>query len=160
MPTTWLRFTLNGLDGYQPIVDQNGDSQLITIPEGRSGDYVLTAKAISDQIGSYSFAMRETTVTDLPLSAPQMGTLPGSGAALLYRIQSAGGQPLLISLDHSRNTDRVELYLKRGSAPTRSEYQYRFEAPGADHKLLVPNASAGDWYLLIGLACIKTREQI
>src|SRR5207248_1166596 len=47
-------------------------------------------------------------------------------------------------------TDQNELYLSRGTAPTRSDYQYRAtDLAAANQEILVPVADAGTWYILV-----------
>jgi RHS repeat-associated protein len=148
--TSHLQFTLNGPDGYQPFANIGNDSELITIPAGRSGEYILSVKCAADQTGAYSFALRETRVVNLAINTTYSGTLAGSGAALLFKVTTADSKPLFVQLNDSTNTNRNEIYLKRGAPPTRADYDFRYgNASGADQSILVPSASQGDWYILV-----------
>jgi RHS repeat-associated protein len=145
-----LLFSLEGPDGYQPFQNFTGDSELITIPAGRGGNYTLTVRAPQDGTGNYSFALRETTVLDLNLGAPASNQLAGDGSAWLYKVSAPGSTPLFITFDDSVNTDLTELYVRKGAPPTRGEYDYSHTLTStADHTILVPSASAGDWYVLV-----------
>jgi YD repeat-containing protein len=140
--------TLTGPDGFVGFTDLGTDSGLVNLPS--TGQYTLFARGLEDAIGTYAFKLIQTTQQALPLATPTPGTLAGDGAAVTYKLTAPGETPLLVSLDHSADADRTELYVRRGSSPTRSEYDYRYATSNAaDHSILVPNASAGDWYVLV-----------
>ena len=56
---------------------------------------------------------------------------------------------MLVTLDDSTNTDRNQIYLRRGALPTRDTFDYRYSAYSADEQIYVPYAAPGDWYILI-----------
>jgi hypothetical protein len=60
----------------------------------------------------------------------------------------AGGH-LRVTLDDLDNLGANEIYLRRGGAPSAGTYDYRFSKLGADQVLLVPDAGAGDWHILV-----------
>src|SRR5690606_24217612 len=85
-------------------------------------------------------------ITPLPLGTPVVGTLAGSGGAMFYQIEAPGGTALRVALEHARDGDRTEVYVRRGALPTRAEYDYRYSAANsAEHSILVPYASQGSW---------------
>jgi len=72
-----------------------------------------------------------------------------SGDARYYRIDVPAGQNLFVRLDDADNQGANELYLRRGSLPTRGLYDHRSTALGsADQQLLVPAVISGTWYIL------------
>jgi hypothetical protein len=60
----------------------------------------------------------------------------------------AGGR-LCIDLDDLDNQGINEIYVRRGSLPTAGSYNYKFSGTGADQSLCIPDAGAGDWYILV-----------
>ena len=66
------------------------------------------AKCSGDQAGAYSFVMRETTVTNLPVNTTYNGTLAGSGTAQLFKVTTTESKPLFVKLDDSTNTDQTK----------------------------------------------------
>jgi RHS repeat-associated protein len=144
-----LRYTLEGPGGYRPIDSVSGATGPVTIANGQSGNYVLSVAGLNGQTGSYRFELSGINVFDLPLATTTTQTLVGAGSAVAFEIESPGDTPLFIEFDHSVNTDRTEVYLRRGSVPSRGTFDYRFDAVGADHNLLVQNAPAGTWYVLV-----------
>ncbi|MCB1763276.1 MAG: choice-of-anchor J domain-containing protein, partial [Gammaproteobacteria bacterium] len=60
----------------------------------------------------------------------------------------AGGH-FKISLDDLDDQGINELYIKRGSLPTPGSYDYKFDITGADQSIFVPDAGAGNWFILV-----------
>ena len=144
-----LQFTLEGPNGYVAFNDLTNDSTLITIPPGNRGNYVLTVKGSSDQTGRYSFLVRDTSVTPLTLGVPFAGELPGSGSPRWFKATLPVTGQLLVTLDDANNADRNQLYIRRGSPPTRELFDFRYSSYDADEQIYIPNASPGDWYILV-----------
>jgi RHS repeat-associated protein len=146
--TSSIRFSLSGPNGWVGFSDINSNSDLITLPS--SGQYVLSVHSTGEQSGTYAFKVEQTSVTDLSLGTAYNGTLTGSAQAQLFRVTVATGQPMRITLDDSSALDSNELYVKFGTPPTRSDYDYRFSTPSSsDQQILVPMASPGTWYILV-----------
>jgi hypothetical protein len=147
--TSGLQFTLQGPGGFTAFSNIGDDSTLITIPGGKGGNYVLTAKGAADQTGAYSFVVRDGSVTPLALGTTFNGTLPGSDSPRWFSMTLPDPGQLLLTLDDSTNIDHNELYLRRGELPTRSEFDFRLSAGAADGNIYVPDAAEGDWYALV-----------
>jgi RHS repeat-associated protein len=144
-----IQFDLTGPNGYTAFSGTTTSSSLITLPSG--GTYTLTVHSTGGQTGAYSFNVAQTTQTALTLGTTYQGTLQGSGQAQLFTVNvPVGGQPLLVKLADTTNTDQNELYVSFSTAPTTSTYQYRFSSlASADQQILVPSAAAGTWYILL-----------
>ena len=67
---------------------------------------------------------------------------------VLYKLTAPGGTPLLLTLDGAHD-DRIEFYVRRGQPPTRTAFDHRSDVTGSDHSILIPNASSGDYYILV-----------
>ena len=143
-----IRFQLIGPNGFTAFSGLAGDSDLITLPA--AGNYTLVADALLGDPGDYAFNILETSQTALALGTTYAGSLPGSRTAQLFKVTLAEAKKLLVKLDDASSADHNELYLKFGSPPTRSDFQYKFDAPAAaDQEILVPSAPAGDWFILV-----------
>ncbi len=59
-----------------------------------------------------------------------------------FKVSAPGSQNLLLNLNLPPG---LEAYVRYGALPTRSTYDYRF----TDSQFSLPNAMAGDWYILI-----------
>ena len=93
--------------------------------------------------------MRSLAAIDLELSVPFNGTFAGRGQYQLFRVQLADARPLRIDLDDAAAANRHELYVRMGSPPTRSSFQFQSTAVAADQRIIVPMAAPGDWYVLV-----------
>jgi RHS repeat-associated protein len=147
--TRGLQFTLEGPEGYVAFSNLTDDSTLITVPPGKAGNYALTVRGQTDQTGAYSIIVRDGSITPLTLGAPFSDTLPGSGAPRWFKLTLPNPGQLLLTLDDLTNSDRNQLYLRRGALPTRDTFDHRSSAYAADAQIYVPNATPGDWYVLL-----------
>ena len=153
---TGMAFDLMGPSSWTGFSGISGDSDLVTLPS--SGTYTLTAHGTGGQYGgTYSFVMKQTSVTPLALGTPYHGTFAGSGQAQLFTIVVPVSATLKVVLDDSASNNANELYLKFGSAPTRGDYDYCFSTPAAaDQQVLAPSAYPGTWYVLVYGDTIQT----
>ena len=91
-----------------------------------------------------------TSLTQLQLGQTYDGTLIGSNQELLFQLDLAQAQSLLVLLKDDTSSDLDEIYLQEGSPPTRSNYQYRFTPPAsANEQVVASYAPAGTWYILV-----------
>ncbi|MCP4853392.1 MAG: RHS repeat protein [Fuerstiella sp.] len=143
-----IRFGLTGPNGWIGFDGLGADSSLVTLPY--SGTYVLEAYSTGFRGGSYAFSIEETSLTELTLGSAHMGTFVNSGQAQLFHVAMPDKSNRIVSLDDTSDANRNELYVKLGSPPTRSDYDYRFGTmASADQEILAPLVPAGDWHILV-----------
>jgi RHS repeat-associated protein len=142
-----IRFRLTGPNGFVGFTDLAANSGLVNLPA--TGEYVLQASGNVAAAATYTMRLVATSQTALTLGSTYNGSLPGSGFAQLFKVDVAQNSPLLITLDDATNTDRTEVYARLGSPPTRQLFDARFDTNGADHRLTVPLAAPGAWYVLV-----------
>lgn len=142
-------FDLWGPNGWRAFDGLASDSALFTLSE--TGTYTLIARNTEIATSSaYTFELEETSVTDLTANSTFNGSLEASGQAQLFRVNVTDATPARISLDDLGLGNSVEVYVKLGSAPTRGDYDYRFDQlASGDQTILIPTAAPGDWYILI-----------
>jgi hypothetical protein len=141
-------FTLTGPGGDVVFSDQNSTSAPLDLPT--SGLYTLSVDTSDGDPGSFSFQVDMTSLTQLTLGQTYKGTLIGSDQELLFQLDVAQAQSLLVLLNDETRSDLDEVYLQEGSPPTRSEYQYRFTPPAsANEQVVASYAPAGTWYVLV-----------
>ena len=63
---------------------------------------------------------------------------------------------MAIVLTDTNTADQTELYARFGAPPTRQTYNYGVNGSGSSHSLLVPEANAGTWYVLVFGATIPS----
>ena len=117
------QFSLSGPTGFSGFTGLSSSSGLITL--STSGTYTLTVTTGGSGNGSYAFELVQTSQTTLTLGTPYQGTLAGSGQAELFVVIVPTIEPLAVELQDKTSSDQNEVYLKYGSPPTRSEYDYR-----------------------------------
>jgi hypothetical protein len=147
--TSGLQFTLEGPDGFVAFNNITDDSTLITVPGGKTGNYVLTAKGQTDQTGAYGFIIRDGSITPLTLGTPFAGVLPGSGSPRWFKATLPNVGQLLVTLDDSNNNDRTRSTCGMANCRCATSSSSAFQGYAADGQIYVPNAVAGDWYILV-----------
>ena len=70
-----------------------------------------------------------------------------------FRIAAGGGENLLI--DFQKIEPNLEVYIRFGQVPTRSNFDYRLDGGS----LAIPAASAGSWYILVYGEAIQKEGQ-
>lgn len=118
--TPAIQFDLTGPNGYTAFSNANVDSGSITLPA--DGAYALTVHGSQSQAGAYSFRVDPIAVTDLTLGTPFAGTVSGASQGQLFRVTVPQTQQLRVTLADADPAHRTEVYLKRGSAPTREDF--------------------------------------
>ncbi|MCA9095785.1 MAG: PPC domain-containing protein, partial [Planctomycetaceae bacterium] len=156
--TPGISFTLIGPNDFVVIPETTGDSAIVTLPF--SGTYTLIAHHLSGRTGSYSFSLDQTSLGVLPFNGSVNETLTRSGQAKLFKVTVPSTQILTLQLSDPTTTDRIEMYARYGSPPTRGVYDYRFNAPGSNQRITVPSATAGDWYVLIYSENVPTSRNV
>jgi RHS repeat-associated protein len=142
-----IQFELTGPGNYIAFQNLTSDSGLIDLPA--SGNYTVTVSGINGATGNYSFQLNQTNVTPLALGSTYNGTWAGQGQAQLFSVQVTGNNPLSVVLSDLATADHTELYARFGAAPTRATYDYGQNGAGSSQSILVPNATAGTWYILV-----------
>ncbi|MDX1928507.1 MAG: RHS repeat-associated core domain-containing protein [Pirellulaceae bacterium] len=141
-----LRFKLTGTNGFVGFSNLETDSELLTLPE--TGTYQIEVESAVGGFGSYAFKLIPSQETLLTLGTPFPGSVQGEGFAQLFRFNVPQNNPLSVLLTSPAASD-IEVYLSRGTAPTRQQFNYQSSAFGQTQSLVVPIAGAGTWYALV-----------
>jgi len=73
------------------------------------------------------------------------GLAGAASSQKFYKITVPAGQSWL-TISISGGSGNCDLYVRRGSQPTLSVFDYRSRLFGNDETILVPNPTSGDWY--------------
>ncbi|MFA6133899.1 MAG: CARDB domain-containing protein [Phycisphaerae bacterium] len=88
-------------------------------------------------------------VPALTLGQPLTETFDFSRQYKYYRVSVEAGQHLFVSLNDLNDIGSNELYVKYGSAPTRSDYDAKYSTNlAADQQVEIPSTQAGAYYIL------------
>src|ERR1700733_3057433 len=145
--STGLVYSLTGPNGYSAFSNATTSSPLIDLPTG--GAYTISVQGPLGQIGTYGFTLTQTNVTPLVLNTSNVESAAGSGQYQLYTVQVSAANPLAIDLTDPDSADHNELFASFGQPPTLADYQDGSTASGASQSLLIPDADAGTWYVLV-----------
>jgi hypothetical protein len=90
-------------------------------------------------------AAAETPLTN---GVPVTGLSGSAGVGQYFRIDVPAGQDSL-EISTSGGTGDVDLYVKRGSLPTTTSYDYRPYKVGNNETVEVDNPASGTWYIML-----------
>jgi hypothetical protein len=90
-------------------------------------------------------AAAETPLTN---GVPVTGLSGSAGAGQYFKIDVPAGQDSL-QISTSGGTGDVDLYVKRGSLPTTTSYDYRPYKVGNNETVEVDNPASGTWYIML-----------
>ncbi|MDB5391413.1 MAG: repeat protein, partial [Planctomycetaceae bacterium] len=142
-----IQFDLTGPGGVTLFSNISASSDLLNLPS--SGQYVLTAHSGNGQSGAYTFSINQVAITQLTLGTPFNGILLAPGQLQLFKFDVAAGNPLLVQLNDLTGSDVNDVFIRRGTPPTRGVYDYRSTELTADQNVQVPFATPGTWYVLV-----------
>jgi RHS repeat-associated protein len=145
--TSGLQFDLVGPNGEVLFSNLTTNSDPVTLPS--TGHYVLTAHGSGGLAGAYAFSLNQIAQTTLTLGTPYNGQIDATGQWQLFKFDVTTPNPVRIKLDDSTNTDVNEVYVRRGSPPTRGAFDFRSTVAAADQNVQVPFATPGTWYILV-----------
>ena len=118
-----------------------------------TGDHTLYIRALNPDgscgvIHAHDFLI---TVAPSPLTigSTVSGDIIESGGSLYYAFDVSSLSNLQILLDDLDDLGITEVYVRYGAMPTAGEYDYCYKVTGADHEILISNANAGTWYILV-----------
>jgi hypothetical protein len=86
--------------------------------------------------------------TPLANGVPVAGISGAAGSETFYRIDVPAGQDEL-EISTTGGTGDADLYVRRGSLPTTTSYDYRPYKPGNEEKVTVANPAAGTWFIML-----------
>jgi hypothetical protein len=86
--------------------------------------------------------------TSLTNGVPVTGISGTAGSEKFFKIEVPAGQDAL-TISTSEGTGDVDLYVRRGSQPTTSSYDYRPYKVGNNESVAVERPTAGTWYVML-----------
>jgi large repetitive protein len=127
-----------------------GNNQTVSISNPASGTWYVMLKATQAYTGvtlvaDYYFI---GTVVLLSNSVPVTNISGGEGSQRYYRLVVPGNQGQLEVKIFGGSGD-ADLYIKAGSLPTASEYDYRPYQSGNNESQIIPNPAGVDWFMMI-----------
>jgi hypothetical protein len=128
----------------------SGNTENITINNPTSGRWYIGLHAYSAYSGLNLLATYAppTTVITLSNGVTVTGISGATNSVRYYRISVPSGQSTL-TVQIWGGLGDCDLYVKRGSIPTLSSWDYRPYLTGNNETVTVNNPLAGDWYIML-----------
>ncbi len=139
---------------YRPYL--SGNNETVTVSNPASGDWYIMLRGYSSYSG---LSLRATYtggggggggdgVTVLSNGQTKSNLSGAQGSEAFYKISVPSGQSSLEIKIWGGSGD-CDLYVKRGSKPTTSSYDYRPYLSGNNETVTVSNPAAGEWYIML-----------
>ncbi len=133
---------------YRPY--KAGSDEAVDVNNPAAGSWYIMLRGYSDYSGvtlkaTYAAA---TSVKALTNGVPATGISGAANGAIYYSIEVPAGQAKL-EIAMSGGTGDADLYVKQGSLPTTSSYDYRPYLVGNNETVNVESPKAGTWYIMI-----------
>jgi len=126
-----------------------GNEEAVSINNPTAGTWYIMLRGYSAYAGVTLLASYGGGVgTLLQNGVPVTGLSGTQGSEKVYRIDVPAGQTSL-EIMISGGTGDCDLYVKRGSRPTTSDYDYRPFLAGNDETVTVASPAGGTWYIVL-----------
>jgi large repetitive protein len=133
---------------YRPYLSGNSEAVTIANPQDGTWYVMLVGRAAYTGVtllGDYSVA---STVRTLSNGVPVTALTGADGSETLFQIVVPSGQTSL-EIKITGGSGDCDLYVKRDAAPTLSSFDYRPFLPGNEETVLIPNPTAGTWFVML-----------
>ncbi|UCD52110.1 MAG: pre-peptidase C-terminal domain-containing protein [Phycisphaerales bacterium] len=134
---------------YRPYLI--GNNETVSIDSPAAGTYFIMINAYvayADATLVATYVPVPDTVTPLTNGVPVKGLGAPTGDEDFYKIVVPAGQDFL-NISISGGTGDCDLYVKKGSKPTTSSWDYRPYLIGNDETVEIANPAAATWYIML-----------
>ncbi len=133
---------------YRPY--KAGSDETVDVNNPAAGSWYIMLRGYSDYSGvtlkaTYAAAL---SVKALANGVPATGISGAANGSIYYSIEVPAGQAKL-EIAMSGGTGDADLYVKQGSLPTTTSYDYRPYLVGNNETANVESPKAGTWYIMI-----------
>ncbi len=132
------------------VKSETGDDEAINITDTQSGTYYIMVYA-HNRYGTYSGSYTITASTStmaLTLGTTYDAIINYTQEKDFYEFTVTGGQNLMVNLHILNSEHAFYLYIKRGSLPTRLDYDAKSET-GDDEVINIANTQVGTYYVMV-----------
>ena len=147
---SWNDFTIKlyGMGTSQYLTRDSGKFTLV-----KGGTYYLRIVPKNETTDEtrlpFTFRVNSHDAAELTVGTAYSGTISASRYAKLFQVTTDETKILEFLLDSNAAAGRNEIYVKYGSAPTRTEYDYASATGAPDQSLYIDNAAPGTYYVLV-----------
>ena len=135
---------------YRPM--QLGNNETVPVADPAAGTWYIMLRGCEAYSGVTLVATYQPAVpTTLANGIPITGIYGGRNSEQLFSIDVPAGRPALV-VKTWNGTGDVDLYVKRGSPPTTSDYDDSSAVGRTEEEVSISNPAAGTWYILLHAA--------
>jgi hypothetical protein len=134
---------------YRPYLI--GNNEKVTINTPAAGTYFILLRAYTAYTGvtlQATYVPVPDAVTTLTNGVPVPGLSAAAGNEKFYKIVVPAGQDIL-TIAISGGTGDCDLYVKKGSKPSATSWDYRPYLIGNNETVEITNPAAATWYILL-----------
>ncbi len=136
---------------YRPYLIGNNETATINNPTG--GNWLIMIRGYRAYTGLTLVATFGSGTTPDPVAAlsngvPVTGLTGATGSEVYYRIDVPAGQASL-EIKTSGGTGDADLYVRRDSKPTTTEWDYRPHLIGNNETVTINNPTAGTYFIML-----------
>ena len=134
---------------YRPYLIGNNETVTVDNPEAATWYIMVRGYAAFSGVSLVAtyFPVPET-VTALTNGVPVPGLSGAASSEKFYKIDVPAGQEFL-TIETSGGTGDADLYVRKGSKPTSSSWDYRPYLVGNNEKVEIANPAAATWYIMV-----------
>ncbi|HPC95729.1 MAG TPA: pre-peptidase C-terminal domain-containing protein [Sedimentisphaerales bacterium] len=133
---------------YRPYLSGNNETVTVNNPQAGTWYIMLRARTAYSGVTLKADYWFTESVTVLSNGVPVTNISGAEGSEKLYRITVPAGQTKF-EIEISGGTGDADLYVKRGAAPTTSDYEYRPYEIGNNEIVTIDNPPSGDWFIML-----------
>lgn len=146
---TYGTWSAQGGNSYTMHYSDGGSFTMIFVP---SQNYIYDTNYLDQLYYPYKGdVMTDSTTSHIPSETITGQVTTGGTFTTVTHIRDPTTSQYSIKLVGPKNTD-FDLYVKKGSAPTKSDYDYRSFKTGSDEQIDIHNPNVGDYYILVNSA--------
>jgi hypothetical protein len=134
---------------YRPYLIGNNESVTIDNPDGATWYIMIRGYAAYSGVSlKATYTPVPESVTPLTNGVPVPGINGAAGSEKFYKIDVPSGQDFL-TIEIAGGTGDVDLYVKKGSKPTTSSWDYRPYLIGNNEQVEITPPAAATWYIML-----------
>jgi hypothetical protein len=134
---------------YRPYLVGNNETVTIDNPDAATYFIMLRGyQAYTDVTVKATYLPVPETITTLTNGVPVAGLSGVAGSEKFFKIDVPAGQDSL-TFEISGGTGDADLYVRKGSKPTTTSWDYRPYLVGNDEKVEIATPAAATWYVML-----------
>ena len=123
------------------------DANELTLQE--AGTYYLRIQGTESSEMTYAFQLNQAAAEELTVGTPFQGSIAAGRFSKLFQVTTSETAILHFLMETDSREARNEIYVKKGTAPTRSSYDFAAADGTPSPSLVLEQAVPGTYYVLV-----------